>query len=134
MAVNLETFFTALSERAYKENDLSDMTYALCQSDEVFQLDVVNEDEKAIANSGTAGAVVGWIGVLFDREKNNSPRMVLQLPVNRVRLGSESDFERDGVWYTFKLNCQGSIKVVDMEGKVREIFENRQVQIDNSEE
>ena len=32
----LTNFFSALSERAYKENDLSDVTYAVCRSDTAF--------------------------------------------------------------------------------------------------
>ena len=34
---DLTKFFEALSERAYKENDLSDVTYALCESDSCFR-------------------------------------------------------------------------------------------------
>lgn len=34
---DLTKFFGALSERAYKENDLSDVTYALCESDSCFR-------------------------------------------------------------------------------------------------
>ena len=37
MAVELSSFFEALAGRLYKENYLSDVTYALCQSDEVFK-------------------------------------------------------------------------------------------------
>ena len=37
MAVEFNTFFQALAERLYKENNLSDMTYALCQSDDAFK-------------------------------------------------------------------------------------------------
>ena len=33
----IRNFFTALSERAYKENDLSDVTYAMCVADPVFK-------------------------------------------------------------------------------------------------
>ena len=36
MAVKLDCFFEALAERLSKENHLSDITYALCQSDKVF--------------------------------------------------------------------------------------------------
>ena len=36
MAVKLDRFFEALAERLSKENHLSDITYALCQSDKVF--------------------------------------------------------------------------------------------------
>ena len=32
----ISKFFTALSKRAYKENDLSDVTYAMCEADPVF--------------------------------------------------------------------------------------------------
>ena len=32
----LTSFFQAFAERAYKENDLSDVTYAVCRSDEDF--------------------------------------------------------------------------------------------------
>lgn len=35
--MELKTFFSFLSERFYKENDLSDMTYAFMQADETFQ-------------------------------------------------------------------------------------------------
>lgn len=35
--MELETFFSFLSERFYKENDLSDITYAFMQTDETFQ-------------------------------------------------------------------------------------------------
>lgn len=34
---DMKKFFTALSERAYKENDLSDVTYAMCESDICFK-------------------------------------------------------------------------------------------------
>ena len=34
---DMKKFFTALSERAYKENDLSDVTYAMCESDISFK-------------------------------------------------------------------------------------------------
>jgi len=34
---DIEKFFTALSERAHRENDLSDLTYALCEADLVFK-------------------------------------------------------------------------------------------------
>ena len=34
---NMKKFFAALSERAYKENDLSDVTYAMCESDICFK-------------------------------------------------------------------------------------------------
>lgn len=37
MSANLNLFFEALATRAYKENDLSDVTYAMCQSDMVFK-------------------------------------------------------------------------------------------------
>ena len=37
MAVDTKVFFESLAERLYKENALSDMTYALCQSDEAFK-------------------------------------------------------------------------------------------------
>ena len=35
--IDMKKFFTALSERAYKENDLSDVTYAMCESDICFK-------------------------------------------------------------------------------------------------
>ena len=35
--INMKKFFAALSERAYKENDLSDVTYAMCESDICFK-------------------------------------------------------------------------------------------------
>ena len=34
---DLNKFFKALSERAYKENDLSDVTYSMCESNKVFR-------------------------------------------------------------------------------------------------
>ena len=34
---DLNKFFKALSERAYKENDLSDITYSMCESNKVFR-------------------------------------------------------------------------------------------------
>ena len=34
---DISNFFTALSERAYKENDLSDVTYAMCEADKRFK-------------------------------------------------------------------------------------------------
>lgn len=34
---DISKFFTALSERAYKENDLSDVTYAMCEADLSFR-------------------------------------------------------------------------------------------------
>lgn len=37
MSTDLNLFFEALATRAYKENDLSDVTYAMCQSDIVFK-------------------------------------------------------------------------------------------------
>ena len=37
MSADLNLFFEALAARAYKENDLSDVTYAMCQSDSVFK-------------------------------------------------------------------------------------------------
>ena len=37
MSADLNLFFEALADRAYKENDLSDVTYAMCQSDSVFK-------------------------------------------------------------------------------------------------
>lgn len=37
MTVELNSLFQAFAERFYKENHLSDMTYALCQSDEAFK-------------------------------------------------------------------------------------------------
>ena len=37
MAVELNSFFQALAERRHNENQLSDITYALCQSDEAFK-------------------------------------------------------------------------------------------------
>ncbi|MBO5939573.1 MAG: hypothetical protein J6R18_00050, partial [Kiritimatiellae bacterium] len=39
---DLTKFFEALSERAYKENDLSDVTYALCESDSCFRQFFIN--------------------------------------------------------------------------------------------
>ena len=36
MAVELNSFFKAIAERLHKENALSDITYALCQSDKAF--------------------------------------------------------------------------------------------------
>ena len=36
MAVELNLFFKAIAERYHNENDLSDITYALCQSDKAF--------------------------------------------------------------------------------------------------
>lgn len=46
---DISKFFTALSERAYKENDLSDITYAMCEADPVFKqffLDFFFEDQE----------------------------------------------------------------------------------------
>lgn len=46
---DISKFFTALSERAYKENDLSDVTYAMCEADPVFKqffLDFFFEDQE----------------------------------------------------------------------------------------
>ena len=37
MATDLVAFFDSLAERLKNENDLSDVTYALCQSNEVFK-------------------------------------------------------------------------------------------------
>ena len=37
MSTSLDLFFQSLAERKKNENDLSDVTYALCQSDEVFK-------------------------------------------------------------------------------------------------
>ena len=34
---DIERFFTALSERAHRENDLSDLTYAMCEADLAFK-------------------------------------------------------------------------------------------------
>ena len=34
---DLNKFFKALSERAYKENGLSDVTYSMCESNKVFR-------------------------------------------------------------------------------------------------
>ncbi len=46
---DISKFFTALSERAYKENDLSDVTYAMCEADPEFKqffLKFFFEDQK----------------------------------------------------------------------------------------
>ena len=37
MAMDTKVFFSSLAERLFKENALSDMTYALCQSDKAFK-------------------------------------------------------------------------------------------------
>lgn len=50
-------FFTTLSERAYKENDLSDLTYAMCESDICFKqffLDFFFYNDKLDAASTSA--------------------------------------------------------------------------------
>ena len=50
---DIERFFTALSERAHKENDLSDLTYAMCEADLVFKqffLDFFFKEERIDAS------------------------------------------------------------------------------------
>ena len=53
---DVSKFFTALSERAYKENDLSDVTYAMCEADPVFKqffLDFFFKDQNLNAKDCT---------------------------------------------------------------------------------
>lgn len=53
---DVSKFFTALSERAYKENDLSDVTYAMCEADPVFKqffLDFFFRDQELNAEDCT---------------------------------------------------------------------------------
>lgn len=54
--LNIFSFFTTLSDRLYKENDLSDVTYAMCESDECFKqffLDFFFPNAKLDASSVT---------------------------------------------------------------------------------
>lgn len=62
---DIAKFFEALSWRAYKENDLSDVTYAMCEADAVFKQFFINfffEDQKLNADECTIEREVVYTG------------------------------------------------------------------------
>lgn len=62
---DITKFFEALSWRAYKENDLSDVTFAMCEADPLFKqffLDFFFGDQRLVAGSCTISREVSYDG------------------------------------------------------------------------